>query len=133
MHDLRAAILSGDGVKPYSPVTTKETCRRKSGAEGSLVRVAIPRAERRITNQRREDRHRGIVERAMIGFRRKKLLVKVVNISASGLMIEADIEPRIGERISVTFEGMPRIDGIVRWVREGRIGLDVGDQAIALE
>jgi hypothetical protein len=134
MHDLRAAILSGDGVKPTTPIATKENCRRKSHASGgSLAAIPIARAERRMTDQRREDRHRNIVERAMIVFRRKKSLVQVINISASGVMIETEIMPRIGETIAIEFEGMPRIDGIVRWIREGRIGLDVGDQAIAIE
>jgi hypothetical protein len=133
MHDLRAAILSGEGVKPFTPVTTKEGCRRKTANGGSLAGIAIARAERRMTNQRREDRHRGVVDRAMIVFRRKKLLAKVVNISPSGVMIEAEIMPRIGETVGVEFEGMPRIEGVVRWIREGRIGLDVGDQAIAIE
>lgn len=133
MHDLRAAILSGEGVQAYSPVSTKEACRRKDKANASLAALAIARAERRMTDQRREDRHRGVVDRAMILFRRKKLLVRVVNISSSGLMIETEIMPHIGEKIAVEFEGMPRIEGAVCWIRNGRIGLDVGEEAIAIE
>ena len=99
---------------------------------GGLVSRLIPRVERRTTNQRREDRYRGIVERATLVFRRKKLLVKVVNVSESGLMVEAGIEPRIGERMQVEFDGFEPLHAKVCWVREGRIGLDVGDGAISL-
>lgn len=130
MHDLRSAILSGDGPVAQSPVAAKEACRRTSG--GSLVSIPIPREERRMTNQRREDRHRNIVDSSTIIFRRKKIAVRVINISSGGIMIESDIMPRIGESVSVQFEGMARIEGIVRWVRGGRIGLDVGDEAIEL-
>lgn len=129
MHGLRNAIQSGESASA-SLISTKETCRRKSG--GSLAELQIPRVERRVTDQRREDRHWGIVDRAMIVFRRKKLLVKVINISSSGLMIEADIMPRIGEAVAVQFEGFERLQGVVRWVKGGRIGLDLGDGSIDL-
>ncbi len=131
MHGLRNAIMSGEGVS-RTVLTTKESCRRQSGGEGSLAALRIQRSERRTTNQRCEDRHWGVVDRAMVVFRRKKTLVRVVNISTSGLMIESEIEPRIGEAITVEFEGFSRLDGTVRWVKQGRIGIDVGADAIAL-
>lgn len=129
MHGLRSAILSGEPASA-SLISTKETCRRKSG--GSLTSLQIPREERRATDQRREDRHWGVVERAMLVFRRKKLLVRVVNVSSSGIMIEAEIMPRIGEKVAVEFEGFDRLEGIVRWIRGGRIGLDLGEGSIDL-
>jgi hypothetical protein len=58
--------------------------------------------------------------------------VKVVNISESGMMVEASIMPRIGEQMSVEFEGFEPLRAVVRWIREGRIGLDVGEGAISL-
>ena len=72
----------------------------------------------------------GAVERATIIFRRKKSLVPVVNISGSGVMIESGIMPRIGEKIGLEFEGFDRLEAVVRWVRKGRIGLDVGEGTI---
>lgn len=130
MHELRSALAAGE--RPVqSPVARKDNCRRRT-ADSSLTAIAIPREERRQSNQRREDRFRNVVERATIIFRRKKTLVKVVNISSSGIMIESAIEPRIGEAIGIDFEGFDRLQGTVCWVREGRIGLDVGEGAIAL-
>lgn len=130
MHGLRSAILTGEPASA-SLVTTKESCRRKTGG-GSLASLEIAREERRATDQRREDRHWGVVDRAILVFRRKKLLVRVVNISSSGIMIESDIMPRIGEKVSVDFEGFDRLEGVVRWIRRGRIGLDLGDGSIDL-
>lgn len=129
MHEFRTAILSGDVKSALDPVARKERCRR-NGEGPSLVEIAIPREERRVTNQRREDRFHGVVERATIIFRRKKTLVRVVNVSPSGVMIESNIMPRIGEAISVEFDGFERVDGVVCWVKQGRIGLDVGEGAI---
>jgi hypothetical protein len=132
MHGLRNAILSGEGGSQRL-ISTKEACRRKNGeGERSLAALAIQRSERRTTNQRREDRHWGVVDRALIVFRRKKTLVRVVNISTGGLMIETEIEPRIGETIRVEFEGFSPLEGTVRWIKQGRIGLDVGEDAIDL-
>ncbi len=132
MHELRSAILSGES-RSDSLVSSKERCRRqKSESGGSLTRLVIPREERRVTDQRQEDRHRGIVERALLVFRRKKTLVPVINISGSGVMIESDIVPRIGETVKIEFDGFEPLQGTVCWVKEGRIGLDVGEGAIEL-
>jgi hypothetical protein len=131
MNEFRSALQKGEVTQHFSPVAPKEKCRRKS-IEGSLSAILIPRVERRTTNQRREDRFRGIVDRATLIYRRKKILVKVVNVSESGLMVEGPVEPRIGEQIKVEFEGFEPLQAVVRWVREGRIGLDVGDGAISL-
>lgn len=131
MNEFRSAVQKGEVAQIMSPISAKEKCRRER-LESSLAGILIPRVERRTTNQRREDRYRGIVERATIVFRRKKVLVKVINVSESGMMVEASIEPRIGERLAVEFEGFEPLQAVVRWVRDGRLGLDVGDGAIAL-
>jgi hypothetical protein len=131
MNEFRSAVQKGEVAQIMSPIADKEKCRR-TAMEVSLAKVLIPRVERRTTNQRREDRFRGIVERATLVFRRKKVLVKVVNVSESGVMVEAGIEPRIGERLQIEFDGFEPLQSSVCWVRDGRIGLDVGDGAISL-
>jgi hypothetical protein len=122
--------MTGDVKSSLDPVARKERCRRQTG--GSLTDISIPREERRTTNQRREDRFHGVVGRATLVFRRKKLLVKVVNVSESGVMIESQILPRIGEKVGLEFEEFDRLEAVVRWVKQGRIGLDVGEGAIEL-
>ena len=132
MNEFRAAVSKGEVAQMMSPVADKEE-RRRNKVESSLAAILIPRVERRTTNQRREDRYRGIVDRATVMFRRKRVLVKVVNISESGVMIEAEIEPRIGEQLNVEFEGFEPLRGVVCWVRDGRCGIDLGDGAIQLD
>jgi len=133
MHELRSAILSGENAN-YSPLSTKEGCRRQGSdrREASLSGLAIGRTGRRTTNQRTRERHREIVERLTILFRGKRTLVKVVNISDSGLMIESAIEPHIGEAMRIEFDGSDPIGGRVCWVKQGRIGIDVGEGTIVL-
>jgi len=132
MHEFRSALRSGELNQIVQPAAKKESCRRSS-LELSLASILIPRGERRTTNQRREDRFRGVVERATVTFRRKKILAKVVNVSGSGLMIEAPVEPRIGEKLRVDFEGFEPLFGTACWVRDGRVGIDLGDGAIQLD
>ena len=132
MHEFRTAILTGD-VKPVQgAVARKERCRRQHDGGASLVDIPIVREERRTTDQRHEDRFHGVVERATIIFRRKKSLVRVVNVSGSGVMIESNIMPRIGEKVSLEFEEFDQVEAVVCWVKQGRIGLDVGEGSIAL-
>ena len=131
MHDFRTAILNGRVSPPKGPVARKSSCRRQA-TEATLVNVPIPREERRTTNQRREDRFLNVVEGATLVFRRKRLPVEVVNVSGSGVMIECDIMPRIGEVVGLEFESFERLKAVVRWVKRGRIGLDVGEGAIDL-
>jgi hypothetical protein len=77
--------------------------RAGEAKSAGLARIAITRQESRKTNQRREDRYVNLAERAVIIFRRKRVEVDVVNVSSHGVMIESDIEPRLGERIEVQF------------------------------
>lgn len=90
----------------------------------------IPRVQRRISDQRSEERHCGLVDRAMIDFRGQEYIVPVINISSRGTMIECDLVPRIGETIVIRFDNCSRIQAFVRWVREGRIGLNFGHEIV---
>ncbi|HLL30844.1 MAG TPA: PilZ domain-containing protein [Allosphingosinicella sp.] len=128
MHELRSTILSGD-AKPANLVARK--AKAKEGASPSgLSRIAIKREEARITNQRLEDRLRGVVESTTIVFRRRRLEVGVVNVSSRGAMIRAEIEPRIGEQLDILFDEKNRTRCVVRWVREGRVGLEFVNETI---
>ena len=151
MNQFRSALQNGERPTGPSPVARKEPCRRgtrgeRRGADGAagpapvsktdggtgLLDVLVPRRERRCTDQRREDRLAGLADHAMLTFRRKKLLSRVVNVSGTGVMVECAILPRIGESLAVTFEGFEPIAAVVRWVKNGRIGLDVGEGGIVI-
>lgn len=90
----------------------------------------IPRMQRRMIDQRCEERHDGLVDRAVIIFRDQNYIVPVVNISSRGTMIEADIMPRIGETLVVRFDNCSPILAFVRWVKDGRIGLNFGHEIV---
>jgi PilZ domain len=100
--------------------------KRNTGLAGNL----IPRTQPRLVEQRSEPRQEGTVERAVIFFRGQEYRVPVVNISSRGTMIESDIIPRIGESVVVEFENCSRIHAFVRWVRDGRVGLNFGHEII---
>lgn len=93
-----------------------------------LTANLIPRNEPRTACQREEEREVGTVERAIVRYRGQDHLVAVVNISSRGTMIIWDIVPRIGESVLVQFQGCTRIHAFVRWVRDGRIGLNFGHE-----
>lgn len=95
-----------------------------------LAAAMVTRSQERTVDQRSEERHDEIVERAIITFRGQEYLVPVVNISSRGTMIESAIDPRIGETISIQFENCTRIQAFVRWIRDGRIGLNFGHEIV---
>jgi hypothetical protein len=76
--------------------------------------------------RRSEPRFEGLAERAALTFRGADHIVPVLNISSRGTMIESALEPRLGENVIIRFEGCTPIHAFVRWVREGRIGLNFG-------
>lgn len=121
MNELRSMVAAGQRGPLLAARAPK---RREAADEPSLAGFAIPRQETRSCNQRREDRHLNVVETAELRFRGRKLEVAVVNVSRHGAMIRAEIEPRIGERMQIAFEGCNRTECTVRWVRGGRIGLE---------
>ncbi|HEU0099285.1 MAG TPA: PilZ domain-containing protein [Allosphingosinicella sp.] len=129
MHELRSTILSGD-ARQASLVARKAKTKAEGASAGGLTKIAIKRQEARVTDQRLEDRLRGIVERTTIVFRRRRQEAEVVNVSSRGAMIRSEIEPRIGEKIDLLFDDKNRTKCIVRWMREGRIGLEFAEETI---
>ncbi|HEX9954145.1 MAG TPA: PilZ domain-containing protein, partial [Allosphingosinicella sp.] len=63
-------------------------------------------------------------------FRRKKHKVKVVNVSSRGAMVASDVEARIGEKVDLLFTDKNKTNCVVRWVREGRIGVEFLNETI---
>jgi hypothetical protein len=128
MHDLRSSILSGAAERPSTPVAPKKA--KPAATLGGLTAIAVKRQETRITNQRCEDRLRDIVEETVMVFRRKKVPVRVVNVSSRGAMVQSDVEARIGEKIDLLFTEKNKTKCVVRWMREGRIGVEFLNETI---
>jgi hypothetical protein len=128
MHELRATL--GNGEREL--VVNRGGKANRGAGEASLAGLAIPRTEARTCNQRREERHVRVCENAELKFRNRKRQAKVYNVSNNGAMIEADIAPRIGERLQISFEGCIRTDCTVRWVRGPRIGLEFFAETVVI-
>ena len=100
--------------------------RPQSFGLGALVTRTAPR----VVDQRCEERHEGVVEGATLFFRGTEHQVSVVNLSSRGTMIESGIAPRLGESVVIRFDGYSPMHAFVRWVRDGRIGLNFGGEIV---
>lgn len=97
---------------------------RESAREAGLAGSMIPRAATRMVDQRGEQRFNGLVDDAVLTVRGRERLVRVINVSAEGAMITAPPGLRIGERVALRLAGEIRVEGVVRWIRDGRTGLN---------
>ena len=128
MHEIRSSILASD--KPLSLVARKAKTKAEGAGLGSLAKIPIKREEARVTDMRAEDRLPGLVEETLVHFRRKKHMVRVINVSSRGAMLLFDVDARIGEKLDIRFADENRTHCIVRWVREGRIGVEFVEETI---
>ncbi len=90
----------------------------------SLTGDMIPRSVRRIFDQRSEQRIEPTADQAVLECRGTRVAVELLNVSASGAMIGCDLIPCIGERVRLHLVDRPATDGFVRWVRDGRFGIN---------
>ncbi|WP_051531165.1 PilZ domain-containing protein [Sphingomonas sp. URHD0057] len=90
----------------------------------------IPRSEKRTIDERTELRHPSVSSTAMLEFRGRKHVVRLINVSASGAMLIFPHTPNIGERLQLHLLDQGLVTAQVRWVKDGRVGLSF---AIPLE
>ena len=83
----------------------------------------IPRTAKRTVDERTETRHAALSGTAVLDFRGRKHVIRLVNISASGAMVIFPHTPNIGERLMVQLLDRGLVSSQVRWVKDGRIGL----------
>jgi hypothetical protein len=83
----------------------------------------IPRTEKRSIDERAEVRHPSVSNTAVLEFRGRKHVVRLVNVSQSGAMVIFPHAPNIGERLPLQILDRGLVTAQVRWVRDGRIGL----------
>ena len=88
---------------------------------GSAPTIQPPFVERRS-----EPRHESLDDVAVLQFRGHEYVVPVVNISSRGTQIETDLLPRLGESVVIRFQGCSPLYAFVRWIRDGRLGLNFG-------
>ena len=83
----------------------------------------IPRSDQRSIDERTEARHASASSTAVLEFRGRKHVVRLVNVSPSGAMVIFPYIPNIGERLPLQILDRGVVSAQVRWVRDGRIGL----------
>jgi len=83
----------------------------------------IPRSEKRSIDERTEARHPSLSNTAVLEFRGRKHVVRLVNVSSSGAMVIFPHIPNIGERLLLHLLDQGLVTAQVRWVKDGRIGL----------
>lgn len=88
-----------------------------------LSGAMIPRGEQRKIDERVEPRIPAESSTAVLEFRGRKHVVRLVNVSASGAMVIFPLVPNIGERLPLQLLDRGLVSAQVRWVKDGRIGL----------
>lgn len=83
----------------------------------------IPRTAARTIDERGELRQAALSGTAVLEFRGRKHVIRLVNISPSGAMVIFPHVPNIGERVPLQLLDHGFVWAQVRWVKDGRIGL----------
>lgn len=83
----------------------------------------IPRSAARTIDERNELRHAAVSGTAVLEYRGRKHVVRLINISPSGAMVIFPHIPNIGERLTLQLLDRGLVSAQVRWVKDGRIGL----------
>ena len=83
----------------------------------------IPRTDSRSIDERGELRHAAVSSTAVLEFRGRKHVVRLINVSPSGAMVIFPHAPNIGERLTLQLLDRGHVSAQVSWVKDGRIGL----------
>ena len=83
----------------------------------------IPRNEKRSIDERSELRRPSVSSTAMLEFRGRKHVVRLVNVSPSGAMVTFPHAPNIGEQLPLHLLDHGLVSAQVIWVKDGRLGL----------
>ena len=83
----------------------------------------IPRSVTRRIDERSEPRNAAVSGTAVLDFRGRKHVVRLMNVSASGAMVIFPHVPNIGERLTLQLLDQGLVTSQVRWVKDGRLGL----------
>jgi PilZ domain len=90
----------------------------------------IPRAVKRSVDERLEERLAAAGSgTAVLEFRGRNHVVRLINVSGSGAMVIFPYVPHIGEKLRLQLLDRGQVSAQVRWVREGRVGLSFAGAA----
>ena len=97
-------------------------------AQFSLDGGMIPRTVKRLFDERSEERIPAASGTAVMDFRGRKHVVRLINTSPSGAMVIFSLVPHIGEQVSLQLLDRGQVSARVRWVRDGRVGISFDGQ-----
>ena len=83
----------------------------------------IARSQTRSIEERAEERVPATSGTAVLEFRGRKHVVRLVNVSLGGAMVIFPHVPNIGERLPLQLLDRGSVSAQVRWVKDGRLGL----------
>ena len=130
MHDLRSTLIRGERRDPVARKGAGAPEHR--GQDGSLTGITIRRQESRRSDQRHEPRHVHVLDSATLRQKRQIAEIPLLNLSSRGAMVECDWRPRIGARLMIRFADCNETACSVRWVRDGRIGLEFDKETVMI-
>jgi len=83
----------------------------------------VPRAVKRMFDERSEERLEAGSRTASLSLRGRNHVVTLTNLSRSGAMLRFAGEAHIGESVTLQVLDRGTIAGQVRWLRDGRMGI----------
>lgn len=89
----------------------------------SLDGGMIPRTAVRSIDERAELRHAAVSGTAVVEFRGRRHVVRLINVSSSGAMIIFPHVPHIGETVKIQLLDRAPGSAHVIWAKDGRVGL----------
>jgi hypothetical protein len=117
--NIRAKIFRGAVDEPIlQPKKAKRT------RADSLQSISVSRDAQRLSNDRTADRHRLSDEWVRITYDGADLEVELLNLSGGGAMVAGAFEPLLWDRVDLHLGNHGTIECAVRWIREGRVGLE---------
>ena len=84
----------------------------------------IPRTVKRMFDERSEERFPAESSTAVMAIRGRKHVIRLINTSDSGAMVICPLVPHIGEELTLQLLDRGTVTARVRWVRDGRIGVN---------
>ena len=93
----------------------------------SLEGGMIPRSATRAIDERAELRRAALSGTAVLEYRGRRHVIRLVNVSSSGAMVIFPYVPHIGETVRIQLVDRNSLAAQVIWARDGRVGLSFTD------
>jgi hypothetical protein len=118
--NIRSKIFGGKTEE--SPVLQGKS--PKGARADTLHSISVARETTRKANTRDGDRHRLPDEQVRVTHDGQSYEVQLINLSGGGAMIAGDFEPKLWDRLELHLGPNGTVDCAVRWLRDGRVGLE---------